>query len=374
MKQTITPPQHWQIFIQAFQDKFDTEIVYEFVRVFQTEDEIKELYTTYEFEEYLPNYIPIADDSGGQVAVISKDENNTKVYLTSYGTLIESDLKTLDHNLLHWMSRAFPFGNDEFETISSNEEQLSSYILEREKLQTRVNKFPILIDFFANTVEIENLCMPENYPSLDTIFDFQDGYAYNSVSNQFLFGEKEGDFKENWLVIATNYFADPFFIDFNEFQENFPVYFAYHGAGKWFPIKISNSLKDFQQKLKSIHQHRFDKEQLKKIVENEDIIANKFWKEVFENIQNIATLTETEITEKQIQTDWREAELYIISLGPNKMKIVSLLKDKFNLTGAEALQMSKKDKILYHQGLFKWMKSSIQELENLGASVEIVML
>lgn len=183
-------PQHWHIFIKAFQNKFETEIVYDIVRVFQDKEVIEECYTTYEFEEYFPNYFPVADDSGGQVALISKDENDTKVYLTSYGTLIEADFEILDRNLLHCMDRKFPF-------------------------------------------EVEN---------------------------------------------------------------------------------------------------------------------NK-------NILNLPN-----------------AELYITDIGSNKMKIVSMLKEKFNLSGTETLQLSKQDRILYHKGTYRWMAPSIQQLEKLGATVEIVMI
>ena len=102
-------PLHWHEFIDKFQQQFDTEIVYNVVRVLKNEEDIEERYSTYEFADYLPNYIPIADDSGGQVAVISKNEMETKVYLTSYGTLIESDFEILANDLSHWMNRKFSF-------------------------------------------------------------------------------------------------------------------------------------------------------------------------------------------------------------------------------------------------------------------------
>lgn len=367
-------PQHWQNFIKDFQQQFDTEIIYDVVRVFKNKEEIEERYTTYEFEEYLPNYIPIADDSGGQVAVISKNEKDLKVYLTSYDTLIETELKILDRNLAHWMSRKFSFGNDEWEETRHSDEQQNFYQFENEKLSLKVSQFPALIEFFKNTGEIENLCLPENYPKLETIFDFQDGYAYNSVSNTFLYGEKEGDFKENWLVIATNYFADPFFIDFDEVGQNFPVYFAYHGTGKWTPIKISESIIVFQEKLNKVYQYRFNKEELIKIVENEISLPNEFWEEVQESVLNLPERTEEEQAQKYEETDWREAELYITDLGPNKMKIVSLLKENFKLSGAEALQMCKQEHIFYRKNYLKWMEKDIQQLENLGATVELVMI
>lgn len=365
-------PQNWYEFIDKFNQQFDTEIVYNVVRVFKNEDEIEERYTTYEFGDYLPNYIPIADDSGGQVAVISTNEKDTKVYLTSYGTLIESDFKILNRNLTHWMLRKFSFGNEEYDDNQSLEEQEELYQLEEDKMSLKVSQFPELIAFFKNTYTIKNLCLPENYPKLETIFDFQDGYTYNSVTNTFLYVEREGDFKESWLVIATNYFADSFFIDFDEADQNFPVYFAYHGAGKWSPIQISDSILTFQQKLRSIYQHRFNKVELIKIIEKEVDSPNEFWEEVYVSVLNLPERTEEEQAQKYVETDLREAELYISNIGPNKMKIVSLLKENFNLSGTEALQMSKQERIFFRKSYLKWIEKDVKFLENLGATVEIV--
>jgi len=69
-------PNHWHSFIKIFQKKFDSEIVYGLVHIFQDEETITERFTTYEFETYLPDYIPVADDSGGQVAVIYKSDKD----------------------------------------------------------------------------------------------------------------------------------------------------------------------------------------------------------------------------------------------------------------------------------------------------------
>ena len=104
-------PKQWYYFIKVFKKRYQSEIVADNIRVFQNEKAIEECYTTYEFEEYLPNYFPIADDSGGQVAVITTDENNTKVYQTSYGTLMEEDMEVLASNLQDWMEANFPFSN-----------------------------------------------------------------------------------------------------------------------------------------------------------------------------------------------------------------------------------------------------------------------
>ncbi|MGU3375003.1 hypothetical protein [Chryseobacterium sp. M5A1_1a] len=367
-------PNHWHSFIKTFQKKFDSEIVYDKIHIFQDQEAINERFTTYEFETYLPNYIPVADDSGGQVAVISKNDEDTKVYLTSYGTLQEKEFKILDRDLLHWMQQKFPFDKEDDKITEITAEQQALFERENEQLQQKVSQFPSLLNFWRQPYSIENLSLPENYPVIENILAFQDGYAFNSVLTKNLTGEKLGDFKESWLVIASNYFADPFFIDFNDVQENFPVYFAFHGAGKWIPIKVTDSIDEFQEILNKIFENRFDKNYLDSFLKELTISDNEFWDEVYQNVSEMPDRTEEEQSQKSYESDWREAEVYITDIGPNKMKIVSLLKEYYKLSGAEALKMSKENRILYYKGPSKWIQTSVQELENLGATVEIVML
>ncbi|MDR2236760.1 MAG: SMI1/KNR4 family protein [Chryseobacterium sp.] len=367
-------PDHWQNFIKIFQKKFDAEIVYDTVRIFQDEEAVIERYTTYGFDADLPAYIPVADDSGGQVAVISRNNEDTKVYLTSYGTLQEKDFRILDRDLLHWMQRKFPFDQGDEREKKITAEQQSLFEKDNEQLKQKVNRFPSLLNFWKHTYPAENLSLPENYPVLEDLLAFQDGYAFNAVSGESLTGEKEGDFKESWLVIARNYFADPFFIDFNDSEDNFPVYFAFHGAGTWEPVKISDDIESFQETLRQIYEHRLNQNNLLILLQQLSVSGNEFWDEVYRNALEMPDQTEEEQNQMINDSDWREAEIYITDIGPNKMKIVSLLKEKYRLSGTEALQMSKSNRILYGKGIFKWMKTSIMELENLGATLEIVML
>ncbi|MHC5309147.1 hypothetical protein ACYSNM_03550 [Myroides sp. LJL116] len=116
-------PEHWYLFIAAYQGYTSQEDV----RVFTTEGAVIERYNTYEFATYLPNYIPIADDSGTQVAVIAKDQKDPKVYLSSYGTLIEADLKVLALSLHQWMQDQFVF-EDKANQKEQEEAQAKLYI------------------------------------------------------------------------------------------------------------------------------------------------------------------------------------------------------------------------------------------------------
>ncbi|MDN3693144.1 hypothetical protein QWZ06_13040 [Chryseobacterium tructae] len=365
----INPPDHWVNFIKVFTNKFKDDIVYDVVRVFRTEEEIQERYDTYGFEEFLPGYIPVVDDSGGQVAVISKDGSNTKVYLSSYGTLQEQYFEVLDRDLFHWMQRKFPFDREQ-KTISAAE------IKKREEHNTlwfqKILSFPFIIEFLKVPISIEGLALPENFASAEHIYYFQDGYHYNSVENKVLTGDALGEFKPTWIVLASNYFADPFFVDLNEAKNDFPVYFAYQGQGNWEPLKVAESLKTFQKILNVMQSLRTDKTSLIDYFDENIDLENPFWKEVYASIED-----ENECDSEPIEpyeSIGSEAHLYITDIGPNKMKVIALLKKEFGLSGTEALELSKKPKILFRTGYSKWLEYDRKQLEELGAKVEFVIL
>lgn len=102
-------PAEWNAFIAQYKLQYEVEIIADFVRIYQDVEAIKERYTTYEFDTYLPHYIPIADDSGGQFAVISNQGEDSGVYLTSSGALLADELILLAESLQDWMQQGFSF-------------------------------------------------------------------------------------------------------------------------------------------------------------------------------------------------------------------------------------------------------------------------
>lgn len=365
----INPPNHWTNFIKTFTKKYKEEIVYDVVRVFRTVEEIQERYNTYEFDEFLPGYIPVADDSGGQVAVISKDAGNTRVYLSSYGILQESDFEILDRDLMHWMQRKFPFEREQ-NTVS--EADLERRQTKNTILAQNIASFPSIVKFLKDSVTIEGLALPENYATAEHIYYFQDGYHYNAVENKVLTGDAPGEFKPSWIVLASNYFADPFFIDLNEAKDDFPVYFAWHGQGNWEAVKLTESISAFQEILSKIQNLRSNKTVLLQYFDENIDLENPLWKEVYENIEG-----EEECGKESMETYESigpEVNLYITDIGPNKMKVIALLKKEFGLSGSEALELSKESKILFRTGYTQWLEYDRKQLEDLGAKVEFEAL
>ncbi len=102
-----------------------------------------------------------------------------------------------------------------------------------------------IADFMQAHIVTNVLCLPQNYPANDGFYAFQDGYRYNANTGQTLTGEGDGDFKPSWYVLCTNYFFDPFFVDFTEEALGFPVYYAAHGAGRWDAIPVSKTVTQF---------------------------------------------------------------------------------------------------------------------------------
>lgn len=79
------------------------------------------------------------------------------------------------------------------------------------------------------------------------ISDGQLGYSIDPDGNS-LVGDKEGDWKENWLVIGYDETCgDPILTDFSIPQS--PVYTAMHGMGDWKKVRIADSFEGFCESL-----------------------------------------------------------------------------------------------------------------------------
>ena len=137
-------------------------------------------------------------------------------------------------------------------------------------------------EFIKGRIEMSNMTLPWNYPNIDKFNDFQAGYRFNANTLENLTGQ-DGGFHENWFVVCSNYFADPFFIDISEAEINFPIYYAQHGAGKWNPIKVSNSIIEFGSTLKQLKDLESNSEAFLEYLRKTSNLESELWEEVYQS-------------------------------------------------------------------------------------------
>ena len=97
----------------------------------------------------------------------------------------------------------------------------------------------------------------------------QIGYCKNALTGESLITGKEGDWKEEWLVIGWDgMVGDPIFLDLQ--SQELTVFSAPHGVGYWEPSKIADSLESFSQIIIKLRELSNDREDLVRL-ENKPI-------------------------------------------------------------------------------------------------------
>ena len=132
----------------------------------------------------------------------------------------------------------------------------------------------------------ENICfdkigqLPAYYADLQNFNKIQEGYRWNAMTGEDYTSDGDGGWKTSWYVIALNVMDEPFFVDFSEDTAGYPVYYAYHGMGRWEAITVANNLQSFREILHTLKNKEselpFDLEFLSDYID----IDNDFWKEV----------------------------------------------------------------------------------------------
>ncbi len=81
-----------------------------------------------------------------------------------------------------------------------------------------------------------------NFIQPDNLDQEQIGYSIDSNGNSLINGD-DGDWQEQWLVIAADQLGDPIIVDVS--SPNLSVLSAAHGEGTWEPFIIADSLDKF---------------------------------------------------------------------------------------------------------------------------------
>jgi len=210
-------------------------------------------------------------------------------------------------------------------------------------------------DFCAAQLSLDNLCLPQNYPAINQFDEFQAGYRYHGNTGASLTSDKPGAFQEGWYVICSNYFGDPFYVDINEASIGFPVYFSWHGAGKWTPLRIAATLQAFSEQLALFKSGEASAAHFD--------LTNEFWKEVFENNSEPAA------PEQAVDmSEWIQGAVYITNIGADKTAVTNFLKGLLNLSPKDALLLSRQAEIKVKEGYLLHLKNLVAQLGALGAS------
>jgi hypothetical protein len=144
---------------------------------------------------------------------------------------------------------------------------------------------PEVAAFIEQGIEVGKMCLPDHYSKPGEFAEFQAGYRYNAITGELLTGEQPGDFQPSWYVVAANYFDDPFYVDFREQEVGFPVYFSYHGAGTWTPLRAAATLRDFTTLLAALAEMADDAATSVKLLRSLPDATNEFWREVIEECE-----------------------------------------------------------------------------------------
>lgn len=230
---------------------------------------------------------------------------------------------------------------------------------------------PELKKFIEEKIEPDSPYLPQNYPEVKTFEKFQQGYKYIKDTSEILTGTKPSDFKESWYVICSNDMDDPFFVDLSEHDQGFPVYFSWHGAGSWEPVKVAEDLKDFKAKLLSIQKVDHDKAKFLQLLETNFDLTIELWKEIYASIEEQDEKDDDNVEDTDL-SEWIMGKVVIKDIGQQKMKIVHYLKEHFKLTPQQALALSKQTDIEVDQGHLLYLKGLVNYLKELGATAEFV--
>lgn len=125
--------------------------------------------------------------------------------------------------------------------FNSNEKQHLNALFQNENFKNFISKAE---DVSIGYSEI-------NIFKLENIEKEQIGYSV-AEKGKSLIGNNKGEWKKNWIVIATDNMGDPIFVD-NE-KSNLPVFTAEHGNGAWEENCIANSIENFSRILKDLKQ------------------------------------------------------------------------------------------------------------------------
>lgn len=177
----------------------------------------------------------------------------------------------------------------------------------------------LIRNFIRKRIVLECILLPFFYPEEGELESFQEGYRLtNRKTGEELADDTPGQWRKSWRVIARNGMDDPFFVDFALGGAS-PVYFAYHGAGSWEPIKVADDIVKFEEILTALAAFKAPCS-LEAIAPLTDL-NNEFYRELADDYAR-----EDEARE---EPEYKYFSVFIEDLGADPVKTLVFLKKIF---------------------------------------------
>ena len=182
-------------------------------------------------------------------------------------------------------------------------------------------QIPNLIrNFIRKRIVSECILLPSLYPDEGEFESFQEGYRLASrKTGEELADDAPGQWRKSWRVIARNGMDDPFFVDF-ALGDASPVYFAYHGAGSWEPIKVADDIVKFEEILTALAalEAPCSLDAIAPLVD----LNNEFYRELADDYARA--------DEAREEPGYKYFSVFIEDLGADKVKTLVFLKKFFD--------------------------------------------
>jgi ribosomal protein L7/L12 len=226
--------------------------------------------------------------------------------------------------------------------------------------------------FIASEVVVGDATLPSRYPKLSELGAWQVGFRSHGITGESLVSKASGAWQPGWYVIALNGFDDPFLVDIDEGSPGFPVYYAAHGAGRWDAIAVAPSLQRFAQLLSALRDLADDDARAVLFIETETGAENSLWDEVYKSFRSREALGKEsgQIEAKYDAEDLQRGTLFVTDVGPQKTKVVQILRGVLDLSLREALALATGSDIVIGTGPMIQFRRIHNQLVALGASVE----
>ena len=177
----------------------------------------------------------------------------------------------------------------------------------------------LIRNFIRKRIVSESVLLPFFYPDEGEFESFKEGYRLaNRKTGEELADDAPGQWRKSWRVIARNGMDDPFFVDF-ALGDASPVYFAYHGAGSWEPIKVADDIVKFEEILTTLAALAAPCS-LDAIAPLTDL-NNEFYRELADDY--------VRKDEAREEPEYKYFSVFTLDLGADKVKTLVFLKNFF---------------------------------------------